>query len=125
MKKIKVLVFVIVIALTAVLLVSCAKKEPKKETFEDKVAGTWVEIDEDGEEGDEYTFARNGQGTVSGDGISGDMTWSESDGVLTLTLSICGMSETSKFNYKFSGDTLTLTEISEDDDEYVLTLKKK
>ena len=133
MKKFKVLAIIMAALVLAGMISACSggkssKKEKESTDPVDQIAGEWVEIDEDGEEGDTYVFARNGKGTVSSDGISGDITWSVENDVLTMTLSICGISETSNFNYKISGNKMTLTEIPDEDDEVeevtALTLKK-
>ena len=116
MKKIKVLALVLAAIMLVGTFASCAHGDRR-------LIGKWVEIDEYGEEGDTYTFARNGKGSVSGDGMSGDMTWSVSKGILTVTMSVCGMSETKEFRYKISGKTMTWIDVNDEDD--VTTLKKK
>lgn len=117
MKKIRVLALV----LTAIMLVGVfAACGPGRNR---KVVGKWVEIDDDGDEGEVYTFARNGKGSVQGDGMSGDMTWSTEKDVLTMSLSMCGMSETREVKFKIVGRTMIWFDI--DDGTEVARLKKK
>lgn len=116
MKKFKVLALVLAAVMLVGMFAACNGGHNRK------IVGKWVEVDDDGE-GDTYTFARNGKGSVSGDGMSGDMTWSTEKDVLTMTLSICGMTETQEVRFKISGKIMTWYDI--EDGSLVGTLKKK
>ena len=79
-----------------------------------KFVGTWQEIDEDGEfvsDGEVLVFANDGTGSVTSDGISGSMSWSVDGDKLFMTLSMCGISQSQEFHYKFSGKTMILTDL--------------
>ena len=115
MKKIKVLALILAAVMMVGMFAACSKHDGR-------IAGKWVEIS-DGEEGVTYTFARNGKGTYSEDGFSGDLTWATHKGVLTLTISLCGQTQTSEFRYKISGKTMTLVDVN--DPNEVMILKKK
>ena len=107
-KYIKVFALVLVAVTLVTILASCGK--------ESKFIGTWYEVDEDGERtGDRLVFAGDGTGSVTEDGMNGSVTWSVDGKVLSMSVSICGMSESYICSYKFSGKTLTLTVDSEDE----------
>ena len=104
MKKfISILSLCLVAAMLIPMLVSCDAK--------DKFVGTWEELDDDGTvTGTTMTLANDGTGSISSDGMSGSISWSVEKDKLFLTVSICGMSETSELTYKFSGKTMILTD---------------
>ena len=61
--------------------------------------------------------------TYGEDEFSGDLTWSTSKGVITMTVSLCGQSQTREYRYIISGRTLTVIDVDDPDD--VTILKKK
>ena len=78
---------------------------------EKQFIGTWYELDEEGNKTEsKIVFAKGGEGTVGSDGISGSLKWSVSGDKLTLTVSICGMEETTECTYEFSSDKLIMTD---------------
>lgn len=93
------------------LLASCG--------VEKKLAGTWVELDEDGNETDTIlVLASDGTGSVTEDGMSGSVTWTIDGDKIFITVSMCGMSDSSECTFKVSGDTLTLTDAEGDSEIY-------
>ena len=62
------------------------------------------------ETGEKLVLANDGTGSMDMDGIGGSLTWSLNKGKLIMTVSVCGMSESSEYSYKFSGNKLTLTD---------------
>lgn len=69
-----------------------------------KLVGTWNSEST----GTTLVLANDGTGSITEDGMSGSVRWSVEKDSLFLTISICGMTETSEFTYKLSGSTLTL-----------------
>lgn len=62
-----------------------------------------------------YTFEKDGTGKLSTMlGISADYTYKVEGGKLTLVTTVLGSSSTTVYTYKFSGDTLTITDDSGD-----------
>ena len=73
-----------------------------------KFVGTWKQD----ETGETLVLANDGTGSISVSGeydISGSVTWSVENDKIFLSVSLCGMSETQEYTYKFSGDTMILT----------------
>ena len=92
------LVFVMLLS----LLASCGSKKT--------LVGTWAELDSDGKEtGVILVLANDGTGSISQDGMSGSISWSINGNKIFLTVSMCGVTETSECTYELSGNTLTLT----------------
>ena len=87
----------IIVMLTSMLSACDASK---------KFVGTWEEV----ESGATLVLANDGTGSVSEDGMSGSVTWSVEKDKIFLTVSVCGMTETTECTYEFSGDTMTLTD---------------
>ena len=86
------------------LFVGCSSEEKQ-------FIGTWYLLDEEGNKtSSTLVLAKDGEGTISEEGISGSVKWSLNNGKLSLTVSICGMSETEEYSYEFSGDKLILTD---------------
>ncbi len=95
------------LCLTAIMVIGlfagCGKKN--------KLVGTWEAVDAGGKPtGDILTLARNGQGSIkdADSGMSGDVKWSVKGNTITMTVSICGMSETTEGTYTVSGKKLTI-----------------
>jgi hypothetical protein len=84
-----------------------------------RVAGTWYD-----EDGYKYVFARNGKGSMETGSVTADLKWETHKGVLIMTVSACGMTETREYKYtKTSSSTLELVNV---DDEYdTISLSKK
>ncbi len=92
--------------LTVILIVLLATSANSK-----KFVGTWEEIDEYGDiayNGETIVFANDGTGSARSGGMSGSLTWSVEKNKVFITVSICGVTDTQEFEYKFSGDTMTL-----------------
>ena len=113
MKKMRILAVLLVSALFLAGLLSACSNEKK-------LVGTWVAEDDDSSS---ITFASDGSGTVRESGLNGDITWSAEGNKLTITISMCGSSETSEYRYSVNGKTLTLTGIDDPDD--VTVFKKQ
>lgn len=115
MKKV---ISLISLCLVAVILVSSFSSCSNKKKF----VGTWDEYDSEGNPtGTTLVLANDGTGSAKSDGISGSVTWSVEEDKLFLTLSMCGVTDTQEYTYKFSGDKLIL--IDEDGEETIY--KKK
>ena len=75
------------------------------------LVGTWVEINSQGNEtGTEIVLANDGTGSVTEDGLSGSLQWSVKGNQLFLTVSMCGVSDTTEFTYTLDGDKLTMVD---------------
>ena len=116
MKKLAVIfVFLLILVTLAGTLSACSGKK--------QLVGAWELVDEEGDEEAELVLADNGTGTMKEDGMSANVTWSVSGNKLTLTISVCGESETTVYKYSVHGKTLKL--ISVDDPDDVVVWKKK
>lgn len=71
------------------------------------IEGTWTAT-QDGVTM-EYTFEKDGKGSVSVSGMTLDTTWKTDGDKLKLTMSMLGQSQTQEYTYKVDGDKLTLT----------------
>ncbi len=109
-KKTKIIIIAVILGIVAVIGAAISSAFGTTQQF----VGTWYEIDEYGEEvynGETVYFASDGTGSVDiGSGPSGSLKWSVEDGKLIVTVSMCGMTQTSEASYEFSGDTLILTD---------------
>ena len=100
---------IIALCLVAVMLMSSFASCGNKRKF----VGTWEELDEDGEvssDGVTFVLANDGTGSAKQDGMTASVTWSVEKDKLFITLSMCGVTETEEYTYKFSGNKLTLTD---------------
>lgn len=106
---------IVSLCLVAVMLVSVLASCG----VEKKFTGTWEKLDSDGEPtGEVLTLANDGTGSISEDGISGSVNWSVEKDTLFLSISMCGVSSTTEFSYKFSGNTMTLSNEEEGESVY-------
>ncbi|MBO4277908.1 MAG: hypothetical protein J5925_05890 [Clostridia bacterium] len=102
-KTLSVIALMLVALMLVPALVSCGSNGD--------FVGTWEEVDENGEsKGETLTLANDGTGSVSSSGVSGSVKWDVSGDKITLTVSLCGMTETNEYTYEFSGDNLILTD---------------
>lgn len=96
----------LVLVMIVPLLSSCSNRK--------KFVGTWDELDSDGDiayDGETLVFANDGTGSYEAPGGNyGSLTWSVEKNKVFITVSMCGMSNSQEFTYKFSGDTLILTD---------------
>ena len=105
MKKIIVIIALCLVAATVLAVFAGCKKDEKK------FIGTWYELDEEGNKtGTKLVLAKKGEGSITEDGMSGSVKWSVEKNKLFLTISICGMSDSGEFTYKFSGNKMILTD---------------
>ena len=75
------------------------------------LVGTWVEINPQGNEtGSELVLANDGTGSVTDEGLSGSVKWSVNGNRIFLTVSMCGVSDTTECTYTLDGDKLTLVD---------------
>ncbi|MBR0159087.1 MAG: hypothetical protein IJM24_08405 [Clostridia bacterium] len=118
MKKCRLIAILLVAVMLVGVFAACGGGRDRR------IVGKWIEVNEDGDKtGVTFSFARNGKGTYGEDEFSGDLTWSTSKGVITMTVSLCGQSQTREYRYIISGRTLTLIDVDDPDD--VTILKKK
>ena len=96
-KVISIISVCLVIVILTTTLSACGEKK--------KFVGTWEQ------EGSSavMVLASDGTGSITEDVMKGSVNWSLEDDKLQLTVSICGMSETTECTYEFSDDTMTLT----------------
>ena len=117
MKKInRIIALCLVAVVLMTVLTACGNKK--------KFVGTWEELDADGEvsyNGETLVLANDGTGSAEKDGMTASVTWSVEGNKLFITMSMCGVTETEECTYKFSGDTLTITD--QDGDETVYRKK--
>ena len=97
-KTIRIISVCLAIVMLTSLLSACSADK--------KFVGTWNEVDG----GETMVLASDGTGSITEDGMSGSVNWHLDGDKVFLTISLCGMAETTEFTYKFSGDTLTLTD---------------
>ena len=76
-----------------------------------KFVGTWYEVDSEGhKKNSKLVLTKNGEGSFTQDGLSGNVNWHIEKNKLFLSVSMCGMTETDECSYEFSGNKLILTE---------------
>ena len=114
MKKLIIAVALCLIAVMALTAFAGCKKSDEK-----KFIGTWYELDEDGNKtGTTLVLAKKGEGSITEEGMSGSVKWSVEKNKLFLTMSVCGMTQSEEFTYKFSGKKLILTDSDGDTTTY-------
>ena len=97
-KTIRIISVCLVIVMLTSILSACG--------VDKKFVGTWQEVDGD----TTLVLANDGTGSITESGVSGSVNWNLDDDKVFITISICGMTETEEFSYKFSGDTMALTD---------------
>ena len=111
---------IIALCLVAVMLMSSFASCGNKRKF----VGTWQELDEDGEvssDSETIVLANDGTGSASADGLTASVKWSVEKDKLFVTISVCGVTETEEYTYKFSGNKMILTD---QDGEQTVYVKK-
>ena len=94
----RIITLVLIVSLLAAMFVGCSAKK--------KLVGTWEPEDDEGT----LTLANDGTGTIKAEGMTGTLTWSVKGDTLSMTITICGMTDSSEMKYKVSRNTLTLTD---------------
>lgn len=97
-KTISIISLCLVIVMLASMLSACSGDK--------KFVGTWQEVNGD----TTLVLANDGTGSISESGLSGSVNWSVDNNKVFITVALCGMTETEEYSYKFSGDTMTLTD---------------
>lgn len=107
MKKFNRIIALCLIAVVSMTMLTACGGNKKK------FVGTWEELDADGEVsyyGTTLVLANDGTGSAQQDGMTASVTWSVEKDKVFITLSMCGVTETEEYTYKFSGDTLIMTD---------------
>ena len=103
-KSMRIVALCLAVVMMLALFAGCSSEEKK-------LIGTWYELDSEGNKTNtKIVFAKNGEGTFSGDGLTGTIKWSVDNGKISLTVSVCGSAQQTEGTYKFDGDNLILVD---------------